>query len=95
MTERGPDGKFVKGASGNPGGRPKDSLSLTALIDAAVTATDWTTIIGIMRRKAIHGDLKATDMLFDRRFGKAQQFTDITSNGETIHVGLKGEDETS
>jgi hypothetical protein len=71
MTERGPDGKFIKGNSGNPGGRPKSDYSITALIDAAVGESDWIFIIGVLLKRARRGDVKAIEMLMDRRFGKA------------------------
>jgi hypothetical protein len=78
MTERGPDGKFLKGNSANPGGRPKSDLSITALIDAVVKPSDWEFIITCLKTKARRGDVKAIEMLMDRRFGKAIQQTQLT-----------------
>lgn len=68
---RNEKGQFV-GGSGNPGGRPK-GLSITDLIDHAITKEDWLKIIGILKAKALKGDLKSIEMLMDRRFGKAVQ----------------------
>jgi hypothetical protein len=73
MSERGPDGKFIKGSSGNPGGRKKSDLVITDLIDQAVTKDDWLFIFDVLVRKARRGDLKAMEMLMDRRFGKPTQ----------------------
>ncbi len=73
VVERDPKtGKFIKGQSGNPGGRTK-GVSITALIDKAVTENDWVEIIKILYTRAKRGDLKAIEMLMDRRFGKAKQ----------------------
>lgn len=81
MVARNEKGQFIKGESGNPGGRPVGSLSITALIDEAVTAEDWKLIIGELKKRAKRGDLKATEMLMDRRFGKAAQAIDQNNSG--------------
>ena len=70
-------GQFVKGISGNPGGRP-NGLSITALIDKAVTRDDWDFIFATLLKMARRGNLKAIEMLMDRRFGKALQTNEIT-----------------
>lgn len=78
-------GRFCKGSSGNPGGRPTSDISLTALIDTAVTADDWDFIFKTLLRMARRGNLKAIEMLLDRRFGKAVQPNEHTGkNGEPI-----------
>ncbi len=80
VADRDPKtGKFIKGNKANPGGRPK-GLSITALIDKAVTENDWVEIIEILYTKAKRGDLKAIEMLMDRRFGKATQ--PLTGDGD-------------
>lgn len=81
MQERDEKGKFTKGTSGNPGGRPKSELSITALIDDAVTPADWDFIFKQLLKMARRGNLKAIEMLMDRRFGKAQQRTELTGEG--------------
>jgi hypothetical protein len=40
MSKRGPKGRFVRGASGNPGGRPKAEVCLTTLLRAALAQKD-------------------------------------------------------
>lgn len=47
--------------------------SVSALIDAAVTVEDWQAIIATLANRARRGDLKAIEMLLDRRFGKPVQ----------------------
>ncbi len=85
MTDRDASGKFVKGNSANPGGRPRSDLSLSALIDGAVTEDDWKFIITAQLKKARRGDHKSVEWLTDRRFGKAVQPTDNKHEG-TINV---------
>lgn len=77
MVARDERGKFTKGQSGNPGGRPKGELSITALIDNAVTEADWQFIIGQLLKQGRRGNLKAIEMLMDRRFGKPTQTNEI------------------
>lgn len=84
MTDRDASGKFIKGKSGNPGGRQKGELSISALIDSAVSETDWMFIVDVLLRMARRGNLKAIEMLMDRRFGKAIQQTDVNLNGEVV-----------
>jgi hypothetical protein len=86
-------GKFIKGVSGNPGGRPKDALSITALIDSVVSEADWLFIFETLKKRARRGDIKAIEMLMDRRFGKAVQPTDNKHSGDmslTIEWGDNG-----
>lgn len=79
MTDQDPKtGRFVAGNKANPGGRPKAEVSITALIDQAVSPTDWMDIIQKLLKMARAGNLKAIEMLMDRRFGKALQTTELT-----------------
>lgn len=75
---RNKKGQFAKGVSGNPGGRPSGDISITALIDRAVSIDDWLFIFDLLKKKAFRGDLKAIEMLLDRRFGKAIQANEHT-----------------
>jgi hypothetical protein len=84
MAARDASGKFIKGESGNPGGRPASELSITALIDSAVTREDWDFIIKQLLKQARRGNLKAIEMLMDRRFGKPAQ--QLQHSGELEHV---------
>lgn len=77
MVARNDKGQFCKGESGNPGGRPAAEFSITALIDDAVSKDDWVFIIDQLNKKARRGDLKAIEMLMDRRFGKPTQTNEI------------------
>ena len=83
MTDRDASGKFVPGNKANPGGKIKRTdLTITALIDAAMTEDDWRFIIKAQVTRARRGDHRAIDWLTDRRFGKAVQPTDNEHSGE-------------
>ncbi len=87
MTDRDASGKFIKGNNANPGGRPKSDLSITALIDEAVTVDDWKFIIQAQLKRARRGDNRAIEWLTDRRFGKAvQAISGKDGEAFTIHV---------
>lgn len=81
MTDRDPTtGKFLPGNRANPGGRPKSDLSLTVLIDEVVSPNDWRFIIATLKKRARRGDVRAIEMLMDRRFGKPVQQTEANVN---------------
>jgi hypothetical protein len=83
MTDRGPDGKFVKGSKGGPGRKPLEvSESVTALIDSVMTVEDWEKIIYKLRELSLRGNLAAINALLDRRWGKPVQPTDNKHSGD-------------
>ena len=80
---------FVKGHKGGPG-RPKlpDLKEIMAKVLGGQTAegrTEAEAIIEAMKRKAKSGDVKATQLLLDRGFGKVKESLDITTDGEKIN----------
>ena len=94
--ERDEKGKFVKGVSANPGGRPKADYSISALIDEAVSLSDWNFIISILKKKARRGDYKAIEILLDRRFGKPVQPNEHTGkDGAAISLIIEWGDNAS
>lgn len=82
-------GRFLKGVSGNPGGRPKPPVPVEMLIDKTISETDWQDIITKLMAMAKHGNIRAIEILLDRRFGKPIQKQELTgSDGGAIPVEL-------
>jgi hypothetical protein len=78
MTDRDPStGKFMPGNNANPGGRPKLDFTISGLIDAVVTESDWKAIIRRVVKAAKRGNVRAAELLLDRRWGKAIQAVEL------------------
>lgn len=45
-------------------------------------------ILKALKLKALKGDVRAAQELFDRGYGKSQQFIDHTSDGEKINIPI-------
>lgn len=93
---------FVKGQSGNPGGRVKREWTIRGLIEEAMEEQDET---GVPYKKAIYkklvrlaakGDMQAAKELNNRLEGMAPQSLDLTTQGEKVNfnmdavIGLSG-----
>jgi Family of unknown function (DUF5681) len=77
--KRGPKGRFVPGKSGNPGGRPKAEICLTALLRAALAERDEDgkrtkarAVIDALVEQACEGKTQAIEAIFDRIDGILQ-----------------------
>jgi hypothetical protein len=87
--EKPPNHKpFVKGKSGNPNGRPKKLPELDVLLaDVLGEEKDGIeaakAILMSLRKKAISGDVRASEVLLDRAYGKAKQVNDTTLTVKT------------
>ena len=88
VVQRDAKGHYLPGQSANPGGRNR-SGSIRKMIDAVVCDADWQKIIQVLYDKAMKGDLKAIEMLLDRRFGKPTQPITGDDDGGTIRVTWK------
>jgi len=72
------DYQFKPGESGNPGGRPKGSVNVSAILKrkfAEAKGKDGKTmaemLVDVALAKALRGDFKVIDALFNRHEGKA------------------------
>jgi len=83
MVERDEKGRFIKGVSGNPGGRPIDQSKYLKRIDTAMTLKRWRAIILKAIEQAERGDAKARQWLSDYILGKPVQYIDQ----KTEHTG--------
>jgi len=77
---RDSSGRFIKGVSGNPGGRPIDQSKYLKKIDTAITFKEWRCIILKAIEQAKRGDAKARQWLSDYLLGKAPQALNITGD---------------
>lgn len=81
-------GRFVKGHSGNPRGRPIDQYKYLRKMGAAVSAREWREIIRKAVEQAKRGDPRAREWLAHYLMGKPLQTVDITSDGSALGAPL-------
>ena len=74
-------GRFIKGHSGNPKGKPIDQFKYLKKMGAAVTARDWRDIIDRAVEQAKRGDPRAREWLSDYLMGKPPQQIDMEHDG--------------
>ena len=82
---------FKKGQSGNPGGRPKGSISLTTILREKLSEGDGERAKQLVEELLLRAGEKSDPLMkeiLDRTEGKVPQATDITSNGESIQPVL-------
>ena len=82
---------WVKGGpSPNPGGRPKNAISLVSLLRQRLTKENGTEIVDALIRLAREGDIKAIALVMERLHGKTESATilnqvNIASASQVIH----------
>ena len=79
-TERDENGRFVKGHSGNPNGRPSKEREerFMEITLSAVTYTDWRAIVKKAVAQAKRGDNQARKFLADYLLGPPPQKHEIS-----------------
>jgi hypothetical protein len=95
MTDRAIDGKFVKGQSGNPLGRPPKEREdrYRDILLSAVTFDVWTEIVKKAADQAKKGDAVARKWLGDYLVGVPIQRNEISGkDGDIIRVSFIKDD---
>jgi hypothetical protein len=77
--------KFPKGVSGNPNGRPKklpklDDLLADILGSEEDSESEAYQILKTLVKQSKQGNVKASEILLDRAYGKAKQSVDLSSS---------------
>lgn len=90
---------FKPGQSGNPNGRPKklpelDKLLADVLGEEKDGITAAEAILKKLRQMAAQGNLRATEILLDRGYGKPKQFIESNVNQRTVIIDTTGDDTT-
>ena len=78
MTERDEHGRFVKGVSGNPGGRPSRDARFLEITMETVTYASWKKIIKKAMDQAEKGNPTARKFLADYILGPPVQRQEVT-----------------
>lgn len=78
---------FVKGQSGNPGGRPKDAAQIAGLArkhsrEAIKKLVEW------MRSDNAKASVSAAQALLDRGYGKPQQSMNLSGSVEISRLNI-------
>jgi hypothetical protein len=68
-SSRGPDGRFPKGTSGNPGGRPRQLRDLEPVLDEHRSAESMRAVFAKLRDLGLGGDVAAMKLYLDRILG--------------------------
>jgi hypothetical protein len=91
---RDENGRFVKGETGNPNGRPPRAREerYYEIMVTTVSFERWKRIIEKAADQAERGDAVARKWLSDYLIGTAEQRLDITSGGDKIVVTLANSD---
>ena len=78
MTNRTKNGKFKKGHSGNPGGRPKAALDVQELAREHTTEA-LNTLVQIMRKGKYVERIHASRIIIERGWGRPMQASEVTT----------------
>lgn len=97
MSERDENGRFVKGKSGNPAGRPLGTKNkITALkqdlelaIREGLRSGDIQGIVVSMIAEAQDGNVAAAKLILDKVMSSAKVDEDVSDNGNRIQITIE------
>lgn len=86
-------GRFQKGQSGNPGGRPKKARVWKEQCAEFLEMLDgWDRLVKIARGETDEPSLPALRLMAEYAYGKPQQHVDVTSQGQSFIKKVQAED---
>lgn len=85
-----PDGRFRKGVSGNPGGRPPIYVEAQKLLDAGCCDAARR-MLELTRHEDPKVALAATKDIIDRTVGKAKESVELKASGNVLFASLLAE----
>jgi hypothetical protein len=91
MTDRAPDGKFVKGSPGISPGRPtkEREVRYQEIMLSTCSFDDWEKIIKKAVKLALDGDSDARKWLSENLIGKPLQRTEMSGrDGESLVINI-------
>ena len=90
---RDKNGRFVKGKSGNPGGRKRQSTEFKAACEElTISALNVLKEIMLDPAQPAAARIKAAEVIIDRAYGKAPQALEIDQADAAITISIEGYD---
>lgn len=76
---------FKKGQSGNPNGRPNKIPDVDKLL-AKIPESDYDAVIDALFKKAKKGDVRASEVLFDRSWGRPKEKIEVSGGIKSYKI---------
>jgi len=77
--------KFKKGESGNVNGRPNKIPDIDRLL-SRIPESDYDAVIDALFKKAKKGDVRASEVLFDRSWGKPKEKVEVVGSIKSYKI---------
>lgn len=79
------DAQFKPGKSGNEKGRPRKIPDIDKLL-SDIPDSDYEAVIKALFKKAKKGDVRASEVLFDRSWGKPKEKIEVTGGIKSYRI---------